>query len=177
MLTAVLTMLPFLLFALIGFGAAGFFFYSHVQTQRLREHGTAGEATILRMERTSMQINRSYVYDFLLEFKVPGLPTYRRQHRSRAHDLKAFILEPGVRLKVKIDPNDPQRFVVLGPVDQQRPQSIQALLAGAAGFSEARTVAPADPVKALKDLQAMLDNELITQDEYAQKKAEILSRL
>ncbi|WNZ59746.1 SHOCT domain-containing protein [Myxococcus sp. MxC21-1] len=177
MLTAVLTMLPFLLFSLVGLGAAGFFFYSHAQTKRLREHGTDGEATILRMERTSMQINRSYVYDFLLEFEVPGLPTYRRQHRSRAHDWKAFILEPGVRLKVKIDPNDPQRFVVLGPVNQQRPQSIQALVAAATGFTEARTVAPADPVKALKDLQSMLDNELITQDEYARKKAEILSRL
>ncbi|QDF06520.1 SHOCT domain-containing protein [Myxococcus xanthus] len=177
MLTAVLAMLPFLLFSLVGFGVAGYFFYAHAQTQRLREHGTAGEATILRMERTSMRINKSYVYDFLLEFKVPGLPTYRRQHRSRAHDWKAFILEPGVRLKVKIDPNDPQRFVVLGPVDEQRPQIIQALIAGAAGFSESRTVAPSDPVKALKDLQSMLDNELITQDEYARKKAEILSRL
>ncbi|MFP2961895.1 DUF3592 domain-containing protein [Myxococcus sp. 1LA] len=179
MLAGFLAMLPFFLSSLIGFGVAGYFFYSHVRAQRIREHGTAGEATILRMERTSMRVNKSYVYDFLLEFKVPGHPTYRQQHRSRAHDWKAFILEPGVRLKVKVDTKDPQQFVVLGPVEQQRPHSIQALLAGATGFSEARTVAaaPSDPVKALKDLQSMLDNELITQDEYAQKKAEILARL
>ncbi|WP_164018359.1 DUF3592 domain-containing protein [Pyxidicoccus trucidator] len=177
MLASFLMLSPILLMLIAGLGVACYFFYSHAQTQRLREHGTAGEATILRMERTSMRINKSYVYDFLLEFKVPGRPAYTVQHRSRAHDWKAFILEPGMRLKVKVDPNDPQRFVVLGPVEQQRPQSIQALLAGAAGYSEARTLAPSDPVKALKDLQSMLDGELITQGEYEQKKAEILSRM
>ena len=177
MLAGILAMLPFFLFLLIGFGLAGYFFYSHVRTQRIREHGTPGEATILRMERTTMRVNKSYVYDFLLEFNVPGRPIYRRQHRSRAHDWKAFLLEPGVRLKVKVDPNDPQHFVVLEPVEKQRPHSIQALLVGATGLAEARTAAPADPVKALKDLQTMLDNELITQDEYAQKKAQILARI
>ncbi|AKQ64922.1 hypothetical protein A176_001834 [Myxococcus hansupus] len=170
------TLLMLLWLGVIGI-VAWFMYRSHAKKQRLREHGTAGEATILRMERTSMRVNRRYVYDFLLEFKVPGRPLYRRQHRSRAHDWNAFILEPGVRLNVKVDPNDPLQFVVMGAIGQQRPQSIQALFAVSQGYSEAGGVAPSDPVKALKDLQTMLDSELITQDEYAQKKAAILARM
>lgn len=117
-----------------------------------------------------MQVNRVHVYDFLLEVKLPGRPAYQVKHKSRAIDWNAFIVEPGVRFKVKVDPKDPQRLVVLEPVTpQQRPQSIHKLLSG--------QERPSDPVKALKDLQSMLDNGLITPDEHARKKAEILARL
>ncbi|MCY1075698.1 SHOCT domain-containing protein [Archangium lansingense] len=139
-------------------------------THRLRQHGIPAEATILQMERTLMQINRRHVYDFLLEVNLPGRPAYQVRHKSRALDWNAFIVEPGVRFKVKVDPGDPQRLVVLEPVTpQQRPLRIHELLSG--------LERPSDPVKALKDLQSMLDNGLITPDEYAQKKAEILARL
>ncbi len=158
-------------------GVVWYFLHAYAKAKRIREHGIDGEATILRMERTSVKINKRFVYDFLLEFKVPGRPAYQVQHSSRAHGWNAFILEPGVRLKVKVDPNTPQQFIVLGAIGQQRPQSLQALFAGAAGAAEARTAAPADPVKALKDLQTMLDSDLITQDEFAEKRAAILARM
>ncbi|GHG81844.1 DUF3592 domain-containing protein [Comamonas sp. JC664] len=176
MATLLKTILLFVWLAAVG-GVVWYFLQSHAKKKRIREHGIDGEATILRMERTLMQVNRRFVYDFLLEFKVPGRPAYQVQHSSRAHDWNAFILEPNVRLKVKVDPNNPQQFVVLGAIGQQRPQSLQALFAGAAAAAEARTAAPADPVKALKDLQTMLDSDLITQDEYDQKRAAILARL
>lgn len=165
-------------FLILGFGVAVFvvrsewgrFFSSGWMTHHLRQHGIPAEATILQMERTLMQINGSHVYDFLLEVNLPGRPAYQVRHKSRTIGWNAFIVEPGVRLKVKVDPEDPQRLVVLEPVTpQQRPLCIHDLLPG--------LERPSDPVKALKDLQSMMDNGLITPDEYAQKKAEILARL
>ena len=148
----------------------GRYFSSGLTARRLRQNGIPAEATIHQMERTAMQVNKRHVYDFLLEVKLPGRPAYQVRHKSRALDWNAFIVEPGVRFKVKVDPGDPQQLVVLEPVTpQQRPQSIHKLLAG--------LERPSDPVKALKDLQSMLDNGLITPDEHAQKKAEILARL
>lgn len=151
--------------ALFGRSEWGRYFASGWTARRLRQNGIPAEATILQMERTLMQVNRVHVYDFLLEVKLPGRPAYQVKHKSRAIDWNAFIVEPGVRFKVKVDPKDPQRLVVLEPVTpQQRP-----LLSG--------QERPSDPVKALKDLQSMLDNGLITPDEHARKKAEILARL
>jgi|GEM_PF-6749402 len=163
-------------FLLLGFGVAAFVvhskwgrFFSGWTTHHLRQHGIPAEATILQMERTLMQINGRHVYDILLDVKLPGRPAYQVRHKSRTLDWNAFIVEPGVRLKVKVDPEDPQRLVVLEPVTPQRPLRIHDLLPGPAR--------PSDPVKALKDLQSMMDNGLITPDEYARKKAEILARL
>ena len=170
---------------LLWLGACGALVWNWTRTkakrQRILDHGINGEATILRMERTLMVVGNRPVYDFLLEFKVPGHPIYRRQHRSRALKWNASLLEPGVRLKVKVDPNDPLKFLVVGTIGQQRPQNVQSLVAVSRGYSEASavapSVAPSDPVKALKDLQTMLDGELITQGEYDQKKAAILARM
>ncbi len=136
---------------------------------RLRQHGIPAEATILQLERTLMQINRRNVYDILLEVKMPGRPVYQVWHKSRMLDWNALVVEPGVRFKVKVDPEDPQRLVVLEPATPQKPARLQELLQG-----QAR---PSDPVKAMKDLQSMMDNGLISPDEYARKKAEILARL
>jgi hypothetical protein len=139
------------------------------KTRHVREHGMPAEATIRQVERTSMRINKSFVYNFLLDVKPPGRPAYPVWHKSRALDWKAVIVEPGVRLKVKVDPEDPQRIVVLEPVTPQKPQNLRHLLEG--------QERPSNPVKALKDLQSMADHGLITPDEYARKKAEILARL
>ncbi|WNG23560.1 hypothetical protein F0U62_05595 [Cystobacter fuscus] len=161
---------------LLGFGVAAFvhpkwgrFFSLPWTTHHLRQHGIPAEATILQLERTLMQINRRHVYDILLDVKLPGRPAYQVWHKSRMLDWNAFIVEPGLRLKVKVDPEDPQRLVVLEPVTPQRPLSIHDLHPG--------PDRPSDPVKAMKDLQSMMDNGLITPDEYARKKAEILARL
>lgn len=157
------------LFLLLGLGIAASFVRSHLRTRHVRQHGTPAVATVLEMERTVMQINKRYVYDFLLEVKPPGRPAYQVWLKSRALDWKTFLVEPGLRLKVMLDPEDPQRVVVLEPVTPQKPLNFGKLLEG--------QERPSDPVKALKDLQSMADSGLITPDEYARKKAEILARL
>ncbi|MBM7116098.1 SHOCT domain-containing protein [Archangium primigenium] len=157
------------LFLLLGLGIAASFVRSHLRTRHVRQQGTPAVATLLKMERTVMQINKRYVYDFLLEVKPPGRPAYQVRLKSRALDWKAVLVEPGLRLKVMLDPEDPQRVVVLEPVTPQKPLNFRNLMEG--------QERPSDPVKALKDLQSMADNGLITPDEYARKKAEILARL
>ncbi|QSQ19184.1 SHOCT domain-containing protein [Pyxidicoccus parkwayensis] len=169
MKTLLLSYLPLMVGLFFGVGAVAVFVRSHMQARHLREHGTPAEATVLQMNRTAMRINKRTVYDFLLEVRVPGRPAYQVRCHNRAHDWNVFFLEPGVRLKVNVDPVDPQRFVVLGPVSQQRPRSLQDLVAGIGHRL--------DPVKALRDLQTLLDEQIITQDEYTRKKSEILARM
>ncbi len=159
------------LFLLLGLGLAASFVRSRLRMRHVRQQGTPAVATVLKMERTAMQINKRSVYDFLLEVKPPGRPAYQVRLKSRALDWKAFVVEPGLRLKVMLDPEDPQRVVVLEPVTPQKPLNFGKLLEGQ---GQER---PSDPVKALKDLQSMADSGLITPDEYARKKAEILARL
>ncbi|WP_434391516.1 SHOCT domain-containing protein [Melittangium boletus] len=157
------------LFLLVGLGIAASFVRSRLRTRHVRQQGTPAVATLLKMERTAMRINKRYVYDFLLEVKPPGRPAYQVGLKSRALDWKAVLVEPGLRLKVMVDPEDPQRVVVLEPVTPQKPLNLRNLIEG--------QERPSDPVKALKDLQSMADSGLITPDEYARKKAEILARL
>lgn len=154
---------------LLGLSVVAIFAQSACRTHHVRQHGIPAEATILKMERTAMRINKVYVYEFLLDVKLSGRPAYQVRHQSRAIRWNAFLLEPGVRLKVKVDPKDPQRIVVLEPATPQKPLNLHHLLS--------TPERPSDPVKAMKDLQSMLDNGLITPDEHARKKAEILARL
>ncbi|RKG67004.1 hypothetical protein D7V80_17555 [Corallococcus sp. CA054B] len=142
--------------------------------KQVREHGLPGEATVLECRATRMYINRSQVFDFLLEVRLPGQTPYQVSLSSRMHDWNVRVMDVGLRLNVKVDPKDPQCVVVLGPVVAQDlgrflRQGMDAMATGQA--------AHADPVKALSDLQRMADAGLVSEDEYARKRAEILDRL
>ncbi|MCY1031614.1 hypothetical protein OV207_09135 [Corallococcus sp. BB11-1] len=159
---------------LLAFGASWFAWHL-IQRQRkrawLRQHGLPAEATVLRLQGTGMRINRSQVFDFLLEVTLPGLAPYQVRLRSRWHDWNVRVMDVGLRLKVKVDPNDLQRLVVLGPVV---PQDLGRHFSGLGALA---APAPGDPVKGLADLQRMADEGLVTPEEYARTKAEILARL
>ncbi|WP_223645288.1 SHOCT domain-containing protein [Corallococcus sp. EGB] len=140
----------------------------------VRKNGLPGEATVLECTPTRMFINHRQVVDFLLDVQLPGRTPYQVRLKSRWHDWNVRVLDVGLRLNVKVDPDDPQTLVVVGPVVAQDLgrfllQGMEAMVSG--------QPAPRDPVKALADLQRMADAGLVTDEEYARKKAEILGRL
>ncbi|RKG73021.1 SHOCT domain-containing protein [Corallococcus terminator] len=151
----------------------GHLIQQHRKRVWLRQHGLPAEATVLRLQDTWIRINRSRVFDFLLEVRLPGHAPYQVRLRSRWNDWNVRVMDVGLRLKVKLDPNDLQKLVVMGPVV---PQDLGKLLSGLGALGLAAP-APGDPVKGLADLQRMADEGLVTPEEYARKKAEILDRL
>ncbi|RKH20535.1 hypothetical protein D7X74_03680 [Corallococcus sp. CA047B] len=148
---------------------SGYLIHRQWKRGQIRQHGLPAEATVLRLQGTPIRINRSQVFDFLLEVRLPGHAPYQVRLRSRWNDWNVRVMDVGLRLKVKVDPNDLQKLVVLGPVV---PQDLSRLFSGLDAAP-----APGDPVKSLSDLQRMADEGLVTPEEYARKKAEILDRL
>ncbi|QSQ11458.1 SHOCT domain-containing protein [Myxococcus landrumensis] len=142
------------------------------KTQQVREHGISAEATLLSLEPTAMLINKVRVYNSVLQVRIPGRPPYEVRLNSRTHDWNVRVLEPGLELKVKVAPDDPNRVVVMGPLIPQNMSNLTRLLQQPEGH-----LPTADPVKALKDLQRMASEGLITDEEFEKKKAEILARL
>jgi hypothetical protein len=159
-------------FLLLGGGLAGVL-RQKAGNARVRREGAPAEATVLRIKKTAMRVNRRHVMEFLLEVRRPGQAPYQVRMSSLARDWNVQVLHEGLLLKVHVNPNNPQHVVVLGPVVQQDlGKAFSNLMAQGAAAP-----APRDPVKALSDLQRLVDEGLITQDEYASKRAEIIGRL
>ncbi|TQF09146.1 SHOCT domain-containing protein [Myxococcus llanfairpwllgwyngyllgogerychwyrndrobwllllantysiliogogogochensis] len=150
----------------------GYWLHSRWKHEQVRQHGIPAEATLLRLERTAMRINKATVYNHLLQVRVPGRAPYEVWLRSRAHDWNVRVMEPGLELKVKVAPEDPNRVAVMGPLVPQDLGHLVRLMT-----QPPVPPPPADPVKALTDLQRMAGAGLITTEEFEQKKAEILARL
>ncbi|MBZ4412022.1 SHOCT domain-containing protein [Myxococcus sp. MISCRS1] len=139
--------------------------------RKVREQGLPARAILLRSERTAMSNQKRARYNHLLEVTLPDRPSYEVWVLDRYHDWNVRVFTPGLELNVKVDPDDPQRVAVVGPVVEQDLSQLAALLAGKP------VSAPKDPVKSLADLQRMLGEGLITMDDFERKKAEILGRL
>lgn len=158
--------------ALVGAAFFAYLFKSARRAANLVQHGEPAEATVLKIERTLMQINRNHVFKLLLEVRRPGHVPYQVTLESRIHTWNVSVMDVGLRLDIKVDPKDPQRIHVVGPVIPQ------ASLAGVLAKALQSGGLPAgDPVKAMAALQEMADEGTITPEEHARKKAEILSRL
>lgn len=163
--------------ALVFLGGGAFvvrLLYRTWKKEQVRHHGLPGEATVLEYKATRLYINRSQVFDFLLEVRLPGQAPYQVLLSSRWHDWNVRVMDVGLRLNVKVDPKDPQCVVVLGPVVAQ--DLGRFLRQGMDAMATGQPV-HGDPVKALADLQRMSDAGLVTEEEYARKRAEILDRL
>ncbi|WP_338871609.1 SHOCT domain-containing protein [Myxococcus stipitatus] len=160
------------LFLAIGIGFLVRVLASNRKDQQVREHGLPAEATLLRIEPTAMLINKVRVYNSLFQVRVPGRPPYEVWLRSRTHDWNVRVVEPGLEVKVKVAQDDPNRIVVMGPLVPQNMGNLTWLLQQPEG-----SLPSSDPVKALKDLQRMAAEGLITNEEFENKKAEILARL
>lgn len=160
------------LFAAGGIGLLMHILAANRKNQQVREHGIPAEATLLRLEPTSMLVNKARVYNSLFQVRVPGRPPYEVWLRSTTHDWNVRVVEPGLEVKVKVAQDDPNRIVVMGSLVPQNMGNLTWLLQQPEG-----SLPSSDPVKALKDLQRMAEEGLITNEEFENKKAEILARL
>ena len=136
--------------------------------KRVLQHGEDAEATVLEVRDTALRINRRPVFDVHLEVRPRGHAAYRaraKEHLGRHQN--AAWLGRGAILKVKVDRNDASKVAIVGA----------AVTAPASAVVIQNLPPAADPVKAMQDLQTLMDRGLITSEEFEAKKAQILARI
>lgn len=230
--------LPFVLigFFVLVFGLAfGPLVVDGIRHNRLRSTGETAEATILKLQETGVRVNRQPRVKITLSVR----PSMRPAYEAVTHKLISYFeisqYQPGAVMEIKVDPNNPQSVVIIGPkasawgeafagasggatpnvtaaqtyiingqaysnLDQLPPEARQALgsisgllgdanqngmpdimeqggLTGAQVINMNASSITEDRVKKLADLKAMLDQGLITAQEYEAKKKAILDRM
>ncbi|MBL0696989.1 SHOCT domain-containing protein [Comamonas sp. JC664] len=136
--------------------------------KRVLQHGEDAEATVLEVRDTAMRIDRRPVFDVHLEVRPRGRAAYRaraKEHLGRHQN--AAWLSRGAQLKVKVDPNDASKVAIVGAAVTAPPSDV---------VTQNLPLA-ADPVKAMQDLQTLMDRGLVTSEELEAKKAQILARI
>lgn len=176
MLDALLPTSPvgILVFLLIGgiiayvLWAVGGFARDSAVAQQVLKHGEDAEATVLELRDTALRIDRRPVFQLLLEVHPrEGAPYQTRVKKHLGRHQNVGSLGAGVRLKVKVDRNNPRKVAIVG-----------AAMTAPAGAAVLQGMPSAgDPVKAMKDLQSLMDAGLITPEEFETKKAAILARI
>lgn len=78
----------------------------------LRAKGIPAEATILQVSDTGSSVNDNPVARLLLQVEAPGLTPYKVTTTSLIPRLQVGILQPGQRVRVKIDPANQQRVAL-----------------------------------------------------------------
>ncbi|AKF86967.1 hypothetical protein MFUL124B02_36025 [Myxococcus fulvus 124B02] len=140
-----------------GAGPLGHF----VTRSRVLANGEVAEATILEQWNTAIRLQKKPVFKLHLRVHRKGHPPYEAHAWTTvAHRLTSGWVAKGEKVQVKLDPDDPQKVFVVGPLLKPAPAP-----------------PPADPVKAMEDLRRMVDAGHITPDEYEMKRTEILSRM
>ena len=143
---------------------------------RILVEGTAGEAVIVGMG-TPARGAQQYNLDLDLEVHVGGRAPYRV---SNQYIVPASAkLGQGVRLPVKVDPNDPAKVAIDWQRAESGPARGEIRPVGGSGFSPAPTAAggsasEGDSVAQLERLAKLRDSGALTEAEFEQQKARIL---
>lgn len=234
--------LPFVFigFFVLVFGLAfGPLVVDGIRHNRLRSTGETAEATIIKLQETGVRVNRQPRVKITLSVRPSMRPAYEAVTHKIISYFEISQYQPGAVMEIKVDPNNPQSVVIIGPkasawggaftgaggatpnittaqtyivngqaysnLDQLPPEARQALgsisgllgdanqngmpdimeqgLTGASNLSGAQIInmnaasTSEDRVKKLSELKAMLDQGLITAQEYEAKKKAILDRM
>lgn len=144
---------------------------------RLLTEGIDGEAVIVGMgtpARGAQQFN----LDMDLEVHVSGRQPYRVANQYIVP--ASATLGQGVKLPVKVDPNDPAKLAIDWANAATGPARGEVRPAGDSGFSAVPPAAPAstsgggDSVAELERLAKLRDSGALTDAEFEQQKAKIL---
>ena len=104
----------------LAMGIAGIVFYMigrqmaglSGMTQRMRNVGLPGTATVVGIGDTRVTVNNDPVVSFTLDVQVgDGIP-YRVETRQLMSRLAVGSFQPGTKLPVLVDPDDPQQVVI-----------------------------------------------------------------
>ncbi|GEL74796.1 SHOCT domain-containing protein [Myxococcus virescens] len=136
--------------------------------QQVLKHGEDAEATVLELRDTALRVNRRPVFELLLEVRQRGRASYQARVRKRLGPHQSVeSLGVGMRLNVKVDRDEPSKVAIVGAV----------MTAPVGAFVLPGMPSAGDPVKAMQDLQSLMDKGLITPEEFEAKKAQILARI
>jgi hypothetical protein len=127
---------------------------------RAQADGLVGEATIRSLREGGPYVNERPTITMELDVAISGHERYRAQARQRVGRLVIGRLEPGATIPVRVDRNDLQAVVV----DEE------AML-------RHRDASGRDPLAQLRQIVELRDAGALTEEEFAAKKAEILSKV
>ena len=75
------------------------------------KEGIAGEATIISVRQTGVQVNDQPQVAFELEVRIPGRSPYQAQTKAVIPIINVPQFQPGNVIPVKVDPNKPEKVV------------------------------------------------------------------
>jgi len=114
--------------------------------------------------------------DIDMEVHVSGRQPYRVNNQYMVP--AGATLGQGVSLPIKVDPNDPAKIAIDWDSAQSAPQRGEVRPVGGSGFTPAPAPAPSgggDHVAELERLAKLRDSGALTDAEFEQQKAKILS--
>lgn len=124
------------------------------------KNGVPAEATVLKMWDTGTTINDDPLVGFLLEVRPLGLPAYQVETKTLVSRLAVANVRQGMRATVKYDPQNLKRVAVEKfHIEQATPESV------------------ATTSDRMEELEELRTRKLITDEEYSQKRSEILESL
>lgn len=121
------------------------------------KNGVTAQARVLKVWDTGVSINDNPQVGLLLEVSPEGDSPFQVEAKTVVSRLNVALVQPGVMAEVKYDPHKRQRLRVLTIHSQ----------GAASGGVAAR----------LEELDGLRDKGLITEEEYQQKRQEILQAL
>lgn len=78
----------------------------------IRANGLPATATVIKIWETGVKVNNNPVVGFLLEVHAEGMEPYQAETKALISILNIPQIQPGAVLKVKYDPEDPNRVVL-----------------------------------------------------------------
>ncbi len=134
-------------------GACWAVWRSHRRTRALLEQGVPAEATVLEVWHTGLTINDNPRVGLRLEVRPAGGPPYGARTRMVIPRLMAGQLRAGSVLKVRYDPQNPQRVE---------------------WDTSAKVVVSPRALQRMAELEELWRGGLVTEEEYERKRREVL---
>ncbi len=120
--------------------------------------GMTAQARVLKVWDTGVSINDNPQVGLLLEYSIMGSSPLQVEDKTVVSRLNAALVQPGVTAEIKYDPKNPQRIQIIS-LNIESPAPAQ------------------DASIRLEELNELHDKKLITEEEYQQKREEILKSL
>ena len=168
----------------------------HKYEDLMRREGVPARVTIVSARQTNTRINDAPVVKFEFRVEPQGLPAFTKKMRKTVYEMDIPGMQPARVFSGLVHPRKPDKVLILfdepaAPdvtvthktitMDQLPPQfaDLVAKAVGAAGAStsSAGFGESNDEIDALRALKAMRDEGLISEADYAAKKAEIMGRM
>ncbi|WKB53781.1 hypothetical protein [Eleftheria terrae] len=113
---------PLLVVAMLaGAGFFGYVVYDSLRVERLereiRNHGRPAVATVLSARQTGSWVANNPELELLLRIQEEGAPARQQQATKIVPLAAAALFQPGVEMRLRIDPKDPGAFVFDEPWD------------------------------------------------------------